>query len=329
MRLEMVHRRKSLTKFMCRELLYEYVHHRLTVERANDVEAYLAECRESQRELENLNKALRYSEKARDIRISEEMLESLRNFEPIWKKKLRQWTLWGSERGWRALPYFFLVAVVSLGLFITKPWNEGTTVDTLLAEQIRKEPDMIPRPAPPAPAPEPPLPTPTPLLVSNNEPPAAAEQPQTSPPSAPPLVLKPVETKPTPAPIPTPAALPNASLSEEGEGERMGKGWLTRGEMTVSDFHNSWPAIRDKIQALGGKIAGSVELGWLRSPHEAYFHFSLPESNRQELEIFLKTFSPVRFSTDRHPRVMPDGQIRIILTVKDGMNSDESPPEAP
>lgn len=109
----------------------------------------------------------------------------------------------------------------------------------------------------------------------------------------------------------------------------MGRGFLYRAEINVNDFMNSWPSIRDKIVALGGKVAGNVELGWLRRPNEAYFHFSLPESNLNELEIFLGTFSPVRFSKERHPRVMPEGQIRIIMTVKDGMTHHEAPPEAP
>ena len=102
----------------------------------------------------------------------------------------------------------------------------------------------------------------------------------------------------------------------------MGRGWLHRADITVNDFHNSWPAIRDKIEALGGKVAGNVELGWLRKPDESYFHFALPESNQKELEVFLSTFGPVRFSKERHPRIMPEKQIRIILTVKDGMANE-------
>lgn len=75
-------------------------------------------------------------------------------------------------------------------------------------------------------------------------------------------------------------------------------------------------------------MAGGKELGWLRRKDEAYFHFSLPESNRAELELFLNTFGTVQFSDEHHPRVMPKGQIRIILTVKDG-STDEGPSETP
>jgi hypothetical protein len=105
------------------------------------------------------------------------------------------------------------------------------------------------------------------------------------------------------------------------------RGSLTRGEIDVNDFSNSWQAIRDKIIALDGKVAGNVELGWLRRPDQAYFHFTLPESNYSELELYLSTFGPVRFSKERHPRVMPEGQIRIILTVKDAVTheSGETP----
>src|SRR5690606_34510035 len=94
-------------------------------------------------------------------------------------------------------------------------------------------------------------------------------------------------------------------------------GSLTRGELDVRDFEVDWPLIRDKIVALGGKVAGNVRLGWLGRRGESYFHISLPESNFKELEQYLETFGPVRFSNERHPRVMPQGQIRIILSVKD------------
>ncbi|NJL23812.1 MAG: hypothetical protein HC902_00590 [Calothrix sp. SM1_5_4] len=70
------------------------------------------------------------------------------------------------------------------------------------------------------------------------------------------------------------------------------RGFLMRGDLDVSDFDNTWPLIRDKIIALGGKAAGNVELGWLRREDQSYFHFSLPESNYSELELFLGPLVP-------------------------------------
>ncbi len=98
-----------------------------------------------------------------------------------------------------------------------------------------------------------------------------------------------------------------------------------RGEIRVEDFANTWPMIREKIVALGGKVAGNVEMGWLRRPDQSYFHFTLPESNYAELELFLGTFGQVQFVKEKHPRVMPEGQIRIILTVKDNISNEGTP----
>lgn len=332
--------RKKLTRFLCQELLYEYVSRRLDSHRHQEVEQFLSGCRESTRELENLNKGLRYTEIAAEVRLSPRMQEALANFEPQWKKRLREWTLLSSQRAWKMLPYGFVIAALALGVFATKPWIKALDEDVMLAEQLKKEPDMVP----PQQA-EPPQATPEPASTPSQ--PLAAVL---APPAVPPLLAAPsgTESAPTqakPAPAPTPAPTAQTPSSEPAayqsalaeaksgktanEAEQMGRGFLHRAEIEVSDFHNSWPAIRDKIVALGGKVAGNVELGWLRKPTESYFHFSLPESNYNELEIFLGTFSPVRFSKDRHPRVMPEGQIRIILTVKDGMTNNEGSSETP
>jgi hypothetical protein len=95
------------------------------------------------------------------------------------------------------------------------------------------------------------------------------------------------------------------------------KNIVYRGRIETADFDISIPPIREKISVLGGEVIGAGELGAQRKKGEAYFHFSLPESKQQELEDYLKNFGPVRFDKQADKRVMPDGQIHIILTVKD------------
>lgn len=371
MSLDIEVKHKKMTRFLCQELLYEYVSGVLDARRKEDVQEHLKDCKESQRELEKLKKGLAFASKASQLEVSPKLHQALLNFEPHWQKQLREWTLWSSQRGWKMLPYVFVLITIALGLAVTKPWKRQETPEITLAEQLRKEPDMIaqdqskPLGAPvtnseditkPAPAETKPL--------------AAAPQPVVTAPeiakqAAP--VTPPADTQPTP-PVPSiakkdvgaaltavavnttaPNVLPkpeetklaameagpqqkaatkknNPSTEELSdratEAPISARGSLTRGEIDVTDFSNSWPAIRDKILALDGKVAGNVELGWLRRPDQAYFHFTLPESNYSELELFLGTFGPVRFSNERHPRVMPQGQIRIILTVKDAVTHD-------
>jgi len=279
-------------------------------------------------------KGIKYSEDMANLQLSPSLQQALLSFEPAWKLKWRYGVQRFSHTGWRALPYIFIVVTAVLALLVLKPWNDMRTAKVTLAEELRVEPDLLPTPQaqppqPPEPA-QPPPPTQN-LASATSEtpvvPPAASAKPGTSSATA-------LASTRTPAPV-QPAAVTKvvrAELPEESSAPTAApmnaRGFLMRGEFEVSDFENSWPVIREKVISLGGKAAGSVELGWLRRKDQAYFHFSLPESNYNEFELFMGTFGPVRFVKERHPRVMPEGQIRIILTVKDNL-TNESPAEAP
>jgi hypothetical protein len=336
--------RKKLTKFLCQELLYEFVTHNLDSAREKEVTDYLATCRDSQRELDNLNKGLRFAMSGAKTKVSPAMLNALENFEPQWKKQMRAWTIWSSQRGWKSLPYVFVAGILILGIAVARPWVSKTDADVTLAEQLKMEPDMLPQ-APPQEMPK--TPTMEPLVMAQSS--AVTVKPESAPykPDLMETIVK--DWVPTLRTLKPSVIIAQGSAAIEAAAERakvsskeaeaqntiatvdeaMGRGYLFRTIMQVPDFQNSWPAIRDKIVALGGKVAGNVELGWLRKGDESYFHFTLPESNMNELEIFLGTFGPVQFSKDRHPRVMPEGQIRIIMSVKDGMTQNEAPAETP
>lgn len=337
-------RRKKLTKFRAQELLYEFVTHHLDSAREKELTEYLETCRDSQREFDNLNKALRHTLTAAQVRVSPELHFALESFEPQWQKQLRAWTISSTQKGWRMLPYLFAFLVVVMGVLVTKPWLEKANEDVMLAEQLKKEPDLLPEaPRPAAPAVE----AKAPLELPTEENPVAPPPPVAGAPAYLPDVMESLARDWLPAvrtfrpqnlflgqaesksPETTAKPAAEARPIENDLVEGMGRGFLHRATMEVMDFQNTWPAIRDKIAALGGKVGGNVELGWLRHPGEAYFHFTLPESNMPELELFLRTFSPVQFSKDRHPRVMPEGQIRIIMSVKDGMTQNESPAATP
>jgi len=105
---------------------------------------------------------------------------------------------------------------------------------------------------------------------------------------------------------------------------------LLRAKMEVTDFNAVWPAIREKVNSLEGKVIGTIELGSQRKKGEAYFHFSLPESKQKEFEDYLKTFGPVRFVKQADKREMQEGENHIILTVKDvSPNEERKETEAP
>ena len=98
-------------------------------------------------------------------------------------------------------------------------------------------------------------------------------------------------------------------------GER--KGYVYKVYMNLDNVQYYTPLIIKKIKQLKGKKAGRVKLGWRKSKG-SYFHFSLPESNQPQLLQELKTFGAVRFQKERHKRIMPEGQIRMILWIERG-----------
>ncbi len=284
----------KMTRFLCQELLYEFATGALDPKREQDVAAFLPTCRESQREFERLKRAVKYTERAAQASVGKPLYEALLNFEPAWKKRLREVTLWSSQRGWRALPYLFVSVTVAVGLGIWKPWQKTNFKQVTLADQSRVKVESV----------------------------AHVEQPVVPPPAPAPV---PVETTPTPS-TPVVSAPPVEELAET-KSKSVFKGQLLCGDVSITDFASNWPAIREKVIALGGKAAGN-SFGWFTQTNPAVIDFSLPESNYKELELFLGAFGPVRFNTEKVPRVMPEGQIRIILTVKDA-DKNEGAAKAP
>lgn len=92
------------------------------------------------------------------------------------------------------------------------------------------------------------------------------------------------------------------------------KGFVYRGFMTVPNIEDVSDQIVQQIKELGGAKAGEVELGWKRGSLR-YFHFTLPLNNEERLLELLRAYGPVRISKDPHPRVMPEGQVRFILSI--------------
>lgn len=96
--------------------------------------------------------------------------------------------------------------------------------------------------------------------------------------------------------------------------EDKAKGFVFRGFMTVPNIEDVSDQIVQQIKELGGAKAGEVELGWKRGTLR-YFHFTLPQASEERLLELLRAYGPVRISKDPHPRVMPEGQVRFILSI--------------
>ncbi|MGZ3774462.1 MAG: hypothetical protein ACXVCY_12985 [Pseudobdellovibrionaceae bacterium] len=92
-------------------------------------------------------------------------------------------------------------------------------------------------------------------------------------------------------------------------------GFLYRGTIAVTNIDVVGPKITEKIAELGGRKAGAVELGWQKIPGSMYYHFTIPEAKYQDLLNFLSTYGKAKIGKEKHSRVMPDGIVRLILTV--------------
>lgn len=91
-------------------------------------------------------------------------------------------------------------------------------------------------------------------------------------------------------------------------------GVLYRGTLYVTNFRAVTPKLVEKLQELGGRKAGQVELGWFKG-ESSYFHFTMPESRYNDLATFFNTYGNLVIQKEPHERVMPDGIRRIIITV--------------
>lgn len=95
------------------------------------------------------------------------------------------------------------------------------------------------------------------------------------------------------------------------------QGGLFRGVIKVKKLAESNKKILAKLSELGAAKAGEVELGWIKSKNTAYYHFTLPEDNIDAAKDYLKQFGALKIKFEAHPRLIPAGQKRFIIEVKE------------
>jgi anti-sigma factor RsiW len=348
-------KRMPMTRFFCQELLYDYVTGQLTPERKAEVDAFLKSddvCRE---DLMRVKKAMVYCQNLSTIRTPNEWAERWRNLPPALAKRISNLELRVFSKLWSALPYTVSVVILVLGMVIFKPWrtlmnrevvvwsaaNSGTAIVAATATEPASAPLAVVLPEKKEePVKEEPVkvaavevakPVVTPLAESK-ETKEAKEALLKSEELGPPERIEDVATttifgpprETAAAVVPTPAVaatIPKEDKDEEDEKpaslREAAKGELYRWFLDTEDFDDVTDEIKEKIIALNGEKARKVELGWHSKDDESYFHFTLPESNRDDLIKYIKSFGPVRMLKEKHPVVMPAGKIRIILILKE------------
>jgi hypothetical protein len=126
-------------------------------------------------------------------------------------------------------------------------------------------------------------------------------------------IAKTPTTLPKPAPVEkaasTAVAVATASPDEKRQGE------LYRGVVAVTNVNATSQKLVEKIKELGGRKAGQVELGWNKNGDSAYFHFTMPASQYDELLAAIQEYGNLKIQKEKHERVMPEGIMRLIITV--------------
>ncbi len=295
---------RHVSRFIGRELLYDYLCGSLDEERKKAVEAYLQTSKEAQSDFQKLQDGLGYAQKLSELQVSPRLLAKITTPSSyltvlFQKARFHEWPTglkWGLES---------LVVVFVIVTFLTAaPWEKLLNVrvgapssEVILAEinktssteKIQNFPEAQPQP---------------PEFIDEG-----IKSKETLPAKA----QTPAPEVPT-TPVKAPRAKAVAAEEATAEGPKSG-GFIYRGKIAVTNLEAVGPKIKDKIVELGGRKAGEVDLGWQKTPGSAYFHFTIPEVKYQELQGFLSGYGHANIDKEKHPRIMPDGIIRLIITV--------------
>lgn len=296
--------KREISPFIGHELLYDYLSGSLDKERRAAVEDHVKFSRDAQLDLGKIQNGQTYAEKLSGTVVSQPIIEQISapsNYFTVLLQK-SNFDKWPQGLKWGLEALIVVLAIVTL-LTIT-PWQKVMELDmsgskqVILAEvsksaekapEVEEKPEFADEEVKAAPSPT-----------------KVAESPTAQPsPVAPVVVAK--TTEKTGA---TTAGAETSSPVATGGG-----GFLYRGEIAVTNIAVIGPKITDKIAELGGRKAGSVELGWQKTPTSMYYHFTIPEAKYQDLLAFLGTYGKPKVGKEKHPRVMPDGIIRLIITL--------------
>ncbi|PIS10710.1 MAG: hypothetical protein COT73_07910 [Bdellovibrio sp. CG10_big_fil_rev_8_21_14_0_10_47_8] len=110
--------------------------------------------------------------------------------------------------------------------------------------------------------------------------------------------------------------IPPADEDKTTAADSKRQGFLYRGSIEITNVQAVTPKLVDKVSELGGRKAGNVELGWSRGSG-AYFHLTIPELKYEELKAAFSQYGELKITKEKHDRVMPEGIIRIIITVEE------------
>ena len=332
--------KREISPFIGHELLYDYLSGSLDKERRTAVEDHVKFSRDAQLDLGKIQNGQAYAEKLSATVVSQPIITQINapsNYLSVLMQK-SNFDKWPQGLTWGLEALVVVVAIVTV-LTIT-PWQKVMELDTsgsqevILAEvskngetntapAVEEKPEFADeeeKPSATAAAttavPAPPQPTPTTAATVAAKIPEVVVGVPPKPTPAAQVAGLPTKLPPkSPTKLPEKAPVAEASATTVAAVSGVGGGFLFRGDIAVTNIAVIGPKITDKIAELGGRKAGSVELGWQKTPTSMYYHFTIPEAKYQDLMTFLGTYGKPKIAKEKHPRVMPDGIVRLIITL--------------
>lgn len=305
-------KKRSLSEFMCMEMLYDYKSQKLDGLRTQAVEECLISSPRVREELKKLTLGMAYCEKLKDVKVSVPLMEAIMSqpkpaqkiMSRIGFTSLPQPVKWGLEA---------VVVAVAIALFVTQvPELFKAREDSLVVRQIETTQEVGTSEAPQESTVEQ-----IPALAQNVQK-QDTQKTQLEETAKPVVAIAPTVLLPTPTTQPQESSAtqqpPSAPIAAAKPAKR--QGYVYRLVMFTDQVDTITPQIVALIQSNGGEKAGEVELGWRRKGG-SYFHFTLPQQNYAVVTEELKKFSDFNIVKSEHPRVMPEGVERFILWVEE------------
>lgn len=311
--------KREISPFIGHELLYDYLTGGLDKERRAAVEDHVKFSRDAQLDLTKIQNGQAYAESLSGTVVSQPIISQI-NMPSSYLSVLMQksnFDKWPQGLKWGLEALVVVVAIVIL-LTVT-PWqkvmqigaNSGSK-EVVLAEVskngsapvVEEKPEFVDEGVKEPTAKE----TTKPVATVAKTPEKSAETPTKTPTTV-------VAKEDSKVAATTPVVTTTSTITGDATAASGGGGFLYRGEIAVTNIEVIGPKISEKIQELGGRKAGSVELGWKKTPASMYYHFTIPEAKYQDLITFLSTYGKPKIGKEKHPRVMPDGIVRMIITV--------------
>ena len=321
---------RTLSNFVGHELLYDYLKGELDPERRLAMEELMGRNREVKADLEKIRDGLQYVCELQKTQVSDQLIESIRTPSTYFQVLLQKTKFSDWPESIKLAGEGILIGVAAMILILAIPWerilsfkhefSKSGVVLTEVAKTKHSDPDS--ESSDPANQEA----NSNQALVYEDEvkpsdtPPSATSVP--APGSTAPIVAALSPTTPAVAPthLPgSPVKAPESALQKstvETAAPDTGKkqGFLYRGTVSVTNVEAVTPKLVEFIDSIGGRKAGEVELGWKKGDG-SYFHFTIPQAKFESLVEIFKEYGTLKISKEPHPRVMPDGIIRLIITV--------------